>query len=119
MAVVFRESGNVEEGLNSIWRAGNDVGSRDGRQICEELFPCRFGQSGTSLLALSFFWNLMSHRGISFDSDCEASSPIWDVRCGSTCFVKSAVDSRVSPSSNPKPCSMSAGTRIPIASSLL
>lgn len=75
MAVVFRKSGgngNVKEvGLTSIWRVpDNDVGSRDGGQVCEELFPCRSGQSGTSFLASS--WNLMSggmQSGTSFESE--------------------------------------------------
>lgn len=47
------------EGLNSISRVtDNDVGSKNGRQVCEKLPPSRSGQSGTSLLALRILLNL-------------------------------------------------------------
>lgn len=90
---MFCESGgdgNVG-GLDSIWRVtDNGVG-----QVCEE---SRSGQPGTSYLALRIFWSLILLPGTFFDCDGKVSSPVWDVCFGCTCFVKSAVDS---------PCSFS------------
>ena len=85
---MFCESGGngVVEGLNPIWRVSdNDVESRDGGQVCEELSPSRSGQPGTSFSALSVFRNLRLRGmlpGTLLNPDWKASSSIRDVCFG-------------------------------------